>query len=278
MSEQMTHEERPVGMQAILTVKEKIFLTPHYIRIVLEGEGVANFEHARVGDNNKIIVPETPTSPIVLPDFSRGGRGGASGGGNRPIVRTYTLRALDLANKLMTIDFVAHGDNGPASRWAMQAKAGDQLGVLMKVKDKQLFAVADWYCLVADHTALPVVSVILEQLPASARGKAIIEVHSPDDVLPLQKPENVEIIWTFNAEAGAKTTLPAFLSQENWADYAGSKFVFAAAEQSAIAVIQQLLRNNTALERHEWQTYSYWKYGQSEDTSSEERRSMSRRP
>lgn len=268
-------QERSAGMQAVLTVKEKVFLTPHYIRIVLEGDGVANFKQARVGDNNKIVVPESNTSPVVLPDFSRG-RGPINSNGSRPIVRTYTLRALDLENKLMTIDFVAHGDNGPASRWATQAKAGDQLGVLMKVKDKQLFSIADWYCLVADHTALPVVSVILEQLPATAKGKAIIEVHSPEDILSLQKPENVEIIWTFNPNSGVHSTLVELLKQEDWAAPKGSKFVFAAAEQSAIADIQYILRNSVSLARHEWQTYSYWKYGQSEDASSDERRTMSR--
>jgi len=39
-------------MQAVLTVKEKTYLTPHYIRIVLEGNDVSLFAAARIGDNN----------------------------------------------------------------------------------------------------------------------------------------------------------------------------------------------------------------------------------
>lgn len=264
-------------MQGILTVKEKIFLTPHYIRVILEGPDVARFAEARVGDNNKIIVPDTPDSPIVLPEFGsgKGGRGGSQGG-SRPTVRTYTMRALDLNQGLMTIDFVAHGEEGPASAWAFRAVPGSQLGVLMKVKERPLFLSSDWFCLVGDHTALPVISVILESLPEYAVGKVLLEVYGPEDVLELQKPEGMEIVWSYNNAPGAKATLPALL-REVELPHEHTKFVFVAAEYHSVREIQEQLRTNDYLLREEWQTFSYWKYGQAEDDSSEERREMSKR-
>lgn len=248
-------------MKAVLTVKEKTYLSPHYIRVILEGEGIHEFANANVGDNNKIIIPQN--GMVQLP--SRGERGS-----ERPLMRTYTLRALDLAKQEMAVDFVAHGDNGPASRWAIHAETGDQLGVAMKVKSRPLFQPADWYLLAGDHTALPVISVILEQLPADAKGKIFLEVHNAEDVLELTKPEGVELQWIFNAEPGKVQTLPEAIRNTLLAD--GSKFIYVAAEYSSANEIQQYLRNHDGLDRSEWQTYSYWKYGQSEDSSSEERR------
>lgn len=256
---------RPKIMQAVLTVKEKIYLTPHYIHIVLEGNDVSLFAAARIGDNNKIIIPQNDI-PITLPDFGQV-RGGGKGEGIRPLIRTYTMRSLDLEKKLMTIDFVAHGENGPASKWAIHAEPGDKLGVLMKVKEKALFLPADWYLLAGDHTALPVISVMLESLPYNAKGKAIVEVYSSDDVLELKKPENLELIWKFNKQPGEISTLTEYFRNLNLPNIR-SKFIFAAAESVAINEIQQILRNTADLQREEWQAYSYWKYGQSEDASS----------
>lgn len=260
--------ERPKFMRAILTVKEKIYLTPHYIRVILQGEDISLFAAARVGDNNKIIIPQE-NSPLILPDFAQGSSGG-KGEGTRPLMRTYTMRSLDLEKNLMAIDFVGHGENGPASKWATHAEPGDKLGVLMKVKEKALFLPADWYLLAGDHTALPVISVILESLPYDAKGKAILEVYSSDDMLELKKPENVEVIWKFNSQPGKISTLTEYFRNMSL-PYAGKKFIFAAAESVAINEIQQILRNTAGLQREEWQAYSYWKYGQSEGASSAEK-------
>lgn len=237
-------------MRAILTVKEKIYLTPHYIRIILEGDDVSIFSQARIGDNNKIIVPQN-NMPIDLLYFERSA------------LRTYTLRSLDLEKKLMTIDFVGHGENGLASKWATHARPGDELGVLMKVRNKALFLPAEWYLLAGDHTALPVISVILESLPDHSRGKVILEVYSAEDVMDLKKPEGVEIIWKFNNQPGKASALPAYFKPLILSN-TKSRFIFAAAESVAISEIQEILRDHSGLQREEWQAYSYWKYGQTE--------------
>lgn len=91
-------------------------------------------------------------------------------------MRTYTLRTLNVEAREMTIDFVAHGEEGPASRWAINANEGDQLVVFMKVKGKQLIKPADWYFIEGDHTAQPVMRMMLERLPADAKGQDMVEV------------------------------------------------------------------------------------------------------
>ncbi len=54
----------------------------------------------------------------------------------------------------------------------------------------------------------------------------------------------------------------------------GSFHFVAAAESKAVIEIQELLKNDHRLERNEWKAYSYWKYGQSEETSSGERKTI----
>ncbi|OXB17160.1 siderophore-interacting protein [Flavobacterium reichenbachii] len=252
------NNEKPKMMRAVLTVKEKTFLTPNYIRIILEGNDMAVFADARIGDNNKIIIPESKTLSENSSEEIR------------PLIRTYTMRDLDLEKGLMTIDFVSHGDTGPASKWAGSAKKGDELTVMMKVKIKPLFIPSDWYLLIGDHTALPVISVILESLPADAKGKAVLEVYSEDDILELKKPENIDLIWNFNNEPGKSSQLAASFDTNDFPF--GSKFIFAAAEYKTAGEIQDKLRNHPDLLRSQWQTYSYWKYGQAEDASAESRR------
>lgn len=251
-------------MKGVLVVKTKDFLTPHYIRVVLTGEDILNFELAKVGDNNKIVFPS--------------GQAGLTTMGGKPEgdVRTYTLRALDLESKEMTIDFVAHGDQGPASKWATSAQPGDQLIVFMKNKNKQIFKPADWTLLIGDHTALPVISVILEQLPKDAIGKAILEVYAEQDILNLEKPEGVQIEWLYNDKPGEEVLLPAKFDQVE-IPATGSKFIFSAAEYQSVRQIQEAIRSNPAIDREEWQSFSYWKFGMAESESGTKRKELTHR-
>jgi NADPH-dependent ferric siderophore reductase len=118
------------------------------------------------GSNNKLFVPLQHNAQEV-------------------VVRTYTNRKIDLSNRELHIDFVVHGDSGPASAWAIKAEKGDQLEIGMKESKRKLVPQVDCYLLVGDTTALPVIAAILEELPATARAKVIIEIPAKEDELVL---------------------------------------------------------------------------------------------
>jgi len=259
-------------MQGIFTVESKTYLTPHYISIVLTGADIEHFKNATIGDNNKLVIPINGTKKVMLPEF--GGKASETGSSDT-IIRTYTLRNINLAKQQMTIDFVAHGENGPASAWAINAEPGDELGVLMKDKGKQLFEPANWYLLAGDHTALPVISVILETLDKDAHGEAFIEVPCQKDIQELKKPKHVKVTWIFNDTPGVNSALPERLKEIDYAAK-GRKFIFAAAESKPIQLIQGFLRNLLHLDRSEWKAYSYWKFGLAEDESARERTEVAR--
>jgi len=46
--------------------------------------------------------------------------------GTRPVRRRYTIRELDAAARLLTLDIVLHGD-GPGERWVRSAQPGDRI-------------------------------------------------------------------------------------------------------------------------------------------------------
>lgn len=259
-------------LRAILTVKEKLFVTPHYIRVVLTGAEVHHFAATTVGANNKLFLPSVPGGEIAFPKFEEGAWV-LPHPDQKPIVRTYTHRGIDLERQEMWIDFVAHGDDGPASAWAARAQPGDKLGIAMKAHPIMLYPQADWYLLAGDATAIPVLSAILESLPAEARGLAYIEVQGPEDEQRITTRSKVQITWLHHAHPGEHSPLANAIREVELPDgLETSRFAYVAAEFSSVQDIRQYLRKEQFWDREELHAFSYWKYGKSEDGSVQERR------
>lgn len=130
-------------------------------------------------------------------------------------VRTYTSRYIRAEQGEVDIDFVLHGDEGPASRWAATAAPGDTIilcgpnrphggpygGTGFKPAEG-----TDRFLLVADETAVPAALAILEGLPETATGAALLEVPHADDALPVTAPAGVQVRW-LDREGAATGTL-----------------------------------------------------------------------
>lgn len=121
----------------------------------------------------------------------------------RPPFRTYTTRAVRRDPHEVDVDVVLHHPLiGPAARWAASARAGDELLILGPHAD---FAGehggidfvpptrVDRLLLVGDETAAPAIAVILENLPPSARGRAIVEVPTAGDLGYLPAHPGIEV-------------------------------------------------------------------------------------
>lgn len=257
------------------TLHSKEWITPHFIRITLQGD-VQPYKDCVLGVNNKIFVPpvgvkkvffsetNTETGELILPPEDE-----------RPSLRTYTHRGIDIENNLLIIEFVNHGENGPASRWALHAEKGDELGVAMKLKDAPLHPDADWYFLIGDATALPVLSCILEALPETAQGKVILEVPTQEDQQQLIKPEGITIEWIYNLHPENGSIL-AEKVKEIQLPNSTSKFAYVAAEFSTVKSLRNYFRKDLGFSAQELYAYSYWKAGVSEDKSTSERQEEKR--
>ncbi|SHG47211.1 siderophore-interacting protein [Pedobacter caeni] len=257
-----------------LYLKSREYITPHYIRIRLTGDDVYKFAEPTIGVNNKIYIPPVGVDEVHYPSWDfEAEKWNMPPIEVRPAIRTYTHRGIDLEKKEMIIDFVAHGDQGPASAWAIHAKPGAPLGISMRAKSTELYPKADWYLLAGDATAIPVMAAILEDLPEGAEGFAYLEVASEAEEQLLQTKSKVQIKWIHNPVAGEGTFLAEAVRQTSLPEgETPGKFAYVAAEFKSVKAIRQYLRNEAFWPREEVYAYSYWKAGISEDGSEVDRR------
>ncbi|OJA06948.1 siderophore-interacting protein [Halomonas sp. QHL1] len=133
----------------------------------------------------------------------------------RPSARTYTIRALRPEHAEVDVEFVLHGDNGPASRWAMHARPGDRLAMTAPTANAEGPKLGyEWkppqgvrrILIIADETALPAAARIMETLdglPLKPKVEALLEVPRSDDVQPL--PQAANLSWLArDAEPGCQ--------------------------------------------------------------------------
>lgn len=240
----------------LLFVKKAWHLTPHMIRVTLTGAKVSNIAAGCEGAHCKIFLPEPNQS---MSDFSQ-----QLEDGPRPIVRTYTVRHIRPEVGEMDIDFVDHGDAGPASAWARQAKEGDFCGFggPGSVKIKEFYA--DHYLVVSDMSALPVAVATLEAMPSNASGKAFLEITSPEDKQDMVAPDGIDIVWITNPNVHkGNAELTRMIHDMPWPD--GTVQTCIAGESTMIKDLRKYLMVDRALPKKDAYISGYWKIGLVED-------------
>ncbi|HAD83369.1 MAG TPA: NADPH-dependent ferric siderophore reductase, partial [Brevundimonas sp.] len=83
----------------------------------------------------------------------------------------------------------------PATAWAEDARPGDELGLGGPRGSFLIPTSFAEHLLVGDEAAIPAIARRLEELPATARAIACIEVNDASGELDLPSPANVEIVW-----------------------------------------------------------------------------------
>jgi NADPH-dependent ferric siderophore reductase len=169
-------------------------LSPNLLRVALGGPDLAGFPPDRNGAHIKVFLPRDGQSEPVLPRLGPDGPIWPPRD-QRPITRTYSVRRLDPEAGVLEVDFVLHGDEGPASAWALRSKPGQRIGIAGPGGPDPMLGPAQWYLLAGDITALPAIAALLETLPATARGQAFVEVPSAQDRQALSCAADIPIRW-----------------------------------------------------------------------------------
>ena len=197
-----------------LTARQQ--LTPHMVRLTVTGDDLDRCGDTLLDQRIKLAFG-SPESLASIPD---GEDWYAACKSAEPpvVVRTYTIAGLRPQVREMDIDFVSHGTEGPASRFALEAELGTQLLVAAPDRDVEGHDAvglawrpgADRVLLVGDETALPAMVNILQSLPEEASGDAIVEVPSPEDAQNIAAPDGVRLHWCPRDSAGpGAAVLPA---------------------------------------------------------------------
>ncbi|NOH95686.1 siderophore-interacting protein [Vibrio sp. 99-70-13A1] len=247
-----------------LSVTSSTTITPNMQRITLHGEGLSSFPAECAGGYIKLLF--TPSGSTDLTKLNDG---------DRPTMRTYTIRQFNLEEKTIEVDFVRHNtvdlQCGFAARWAMNTQAGDSISVAGPGLIQGLNQDADWFFLVADMTALPALTAKLKQLPENAIGHAVVLINSEDDKQKLDAPVGVNIDWIIEGKANSSLAAPSLsapsladkVRQKEWLD--GQVSVWSACEFESMRELRQYFRNEKEVAKENIYISSYWKRGVTED-------------
>ncbi|WP_437321490.1 siderophore-interacting protein [Sorangium sp. So ce385] len=253
----------------LLEVLRATSITPHLRRITLGGEALAGFPAGSGGAHIKVFLPRDGQSAPELPTLGPDGPVWPPAP-RRPITRTYSVRRYDARAGELDVDFVLHGDDGPASRWARRVEPGGRIGVAGPSGPDPMLGPADWYLLAGDLAALPAIGALLEALPATARGHAFIAVPDEADVQPIASPPAVALTWLpLRGRHAPGPELEDAVRALEWPP--GRAFAWVAGEASSVRAIRDHLRNERGLGRDAMYAVPYWKADRAEEAYHEER-------
>ncbi|MFJ4546099.1 siderophore-interacting protein [Pseudomonas sp. NPDC088885] len=204
-----------------VTLQRKTQLSPHMMRITLVHPSVNDMATWAPDQRVKLFFPAADGSPARLAQGEGWyARFKAMIADRRPAMRTYTIRHLRAEQGEVDIDFVLHGETGPASRWALRAQPGDSMQIL--APDRRFSAndaggfewkppqTLNQVLLVADGTALPAAMGILDVLAAKAappQTQAFFEVDSAQDMLPVPDWPGLTVEWLIREKTTAGTLM-----------------------------------------------------------------------
>lgn len=254
----------------LLEVLRVTDVTPHMRRITLGGAAIEGFPSGRNGSHIKVLLPRAGQSQPAMPTMGPNGPVWPAPE-ERPIVRTYTIRAFREGVGELDVDFVLHGDNGPASSWANAAKPGDLVGIAGPGGRGPIAKDVDWYFFSGDASSLPAISAHLELLPDDAKGTAFIEVDNADEKQELVHPAGVKVVWLYRdgIDPAESTLLIDAVRAHEWPE--GEIFFWIAGEARSVVAIRQYARVERELERRQVDAVPYWKAGENEEAYHDER-------
>lgn len=282
-----------------VTLKRRIQVTPSLLRCVFSGDEVLEMKHDAPDQRIKLLFaaedgssPAMPVSDGWYQDYL------ALPKGQRPVMRTYTLRDLRRKEKEVDVEFVLHGETGPASSWAMHASPGAKMQIVApNAASPEDSGGYEWIyhdgirqaLLIADETAVPAAVGILEQLARldnPPKVQAFFEVPLASDAQRGEFPF-AEIHWLsreHHAPFGAKllealrkyVTIPecarvadqsledkSLIEDAIW-ERAEGKHAFSAwvaAESGVVKKVRHCLIDDYQLDREVVNFMAYWTLG-----------------
>lgn len=301
------HEDRRAERPAYRPYRASVAaidrLSPTFTRVSFTCDDFATFGAERLDQRIKLVFPLDDGSFCDLTAGEWYDQWRALPESRRNPFRTYTVRDIDQAARRLDVDFVVHGDGGPAARWLDSAALGDELLVIGPDALSPYSGVGiDWrpgdaadILLAGDETAAPAIASILETLPAGRRAHAFIEVPSAVDALPLRLPDGVSVTWLSRgagehgcelvpavtewlaerpalvaaAAAGrpqplAEVDIDREILWERPETAAGGFYAWIAGESAAVKTLRRLLVRGHGIDRGRVAFMGYWRRGLAE--------------
>ncbi|MFJ5120479.1 MULTISPECIES: siderophore-interacting protein [unclassified Kitasatospora] len=262
-------------------------LTPRMARVTFEAETLDETVGRLPDQQVKLCFPREGQAEPVLPARSEDPMGWyraclAVPEAERPWLRSFTVRRRRPGTRLLEIDFVLHGDSGPASgpdsgpdggpaaAWARRARPGDRLGMVgpselyaRPVPLATAVAEADWVLLAGDETALPAIGTLLEALPPGTGAVAFIEVAEEAERQRLDSRADLTVHWLHRDGAAPGGPLTAAVRAADLPG--GTPFAWLAGEAAAVRALRRHLVEERGLARPSVEFAGYWRHRLTQD-------------
>ena len=179
--------------------------------------------------------------------------------GNRPVRRRYTIRHLDAADRLLTLDIVLHGD-GPGERWVRSARSGDRIEGIGPRGKITTSATADWHLFIGDESALPAMFAMTEALPPDRPATLVLEVPGESDEQDLAARGTIRISWLhrLGGPAGDSSALAAEAAEIELPPGRGHAYLFG--EATVVSRLREVLAGR-GLGQDQMSPKAYWGHG-----------------
>ncbi|MEU3001484.1 siderophore-interacting protein [Streptomyces sp. NPDC006995] len=246
------------GAQVVRTEQ----ITPHMVRVVLGGEGLADFSLAGFTDHY-IKLCFAPEGADYAHPFDMAAVRESYPRELWPTTRTYTVRSWDPVAREMAVDFVVHGDEGLAGPWAQRARPGDQVTFLGPGGGYGPDASADWHLLAGDESALPAIAAALEQMAAGALVHAFVEVPDASEEQKIVTPDGVAVTWLHRGDRPVGELLTAAVKELDFPE--GEVQAFVHGEAGFVKEIRRHLRVERQIPLSQLSISGYWRLGQNDD-------------
>jgi NADPH-dependent ferric siderophore reductase len=219
------------AQQYAAEVRRREQLSPHLVRLVLGGDGLAGFESTGI--------PDEWVGLVVPGQFQS---------------RYYTVRSC--ADSELTLDVVVHAE-GLVTEWATRADVvGDTVTL---TEPKGSYAAPDsaaWVLLVGDLTALPAMARISETTLAQGVPTRIwAEV---PEVVEGYLPDGPDVTW-LTPPGGDSSALAKVVEGIDWP--AGEGYFWMAGESSQMRAIRKHLMRARRLPSAAYDVMGYWRGG-----------------
>jgi NADPH-dependent ferric siderophore reductase len=202
-------------------------VSPHLVRLVLGGPGLAGFESTGV--------PDEWVGLVVPGQFQS---------------RYYTVRSWDGAE--LVVDVVVH-EVGLVTEWAAGEVTGD---TVVLTEPKGSFAMppdAGWLLLVGDLTAMPAIARIVGAVDVPTRVWAEV----PDD-LTGYLPAGADVTWLLPPAEG-ESRLADVVATVDWPT--GPGYFWMAGESAQMRAIRKHLMRERRLPSTAYDVMGYWRGG-----------------
>lgn len=208
------------------------------VRVTLGGSDLDDFAAPGPGDHVKVLLPEGVRRDYTPAAFRPDGAHGPE---------------LDL-------DFVVHGDEGPASAWASRAQPGDTLTVGGPRGSRLAPAAVGHAVLVADESALPAARRWLEAFDG-VPVTALFFVSDPASAAYLdgESTGDADIHWFSGADREQRVD-----EGLRGIAYGDDTFVALAGEANALIPWRRYLRRELGLPTSQVVADGYWKRGEAD--------------